>query len=316
MNRMFKLTKNEVKKTFSQKSTPIMLALLVVVVLIAGFILKANAPSTTDDWKIQLTQTNLTLQTQMALPQTGPSITIEQMQQQITTNNYRIDHDLPPIEGRSLWGFVIPVSALISLVSLLTIIVGAGAIAGEFSDGTIKLLLSRPFKRWKILLSKYLSVLLFALAGLVTLFVASFLIGGMFYGFSGVSQPFLAYTDGAVHEVNMLWHIFTTYGYGCVSLLMMVTFAFAISTVTRNNSLAVGISLFLMFTGSMIVNLLKDYSWVKYILFANTDLTQYINGTPLVSGMTMSFSLIVLAVYFVIFNTTSWLVFGKRDVAG
>ncbi|WP_243454622.1 ABC transporter permease [Desulfosporosinus fructosivorans] len=313
---MFKLTKNEVKKTFSQKSTPIMLALLVVVVLIAGFILKANAPSTTDDWKIQLTQTNLTLQTQMALPQTGPSITIEQMQQQITTNNYRIDHDLPPIEGRSLWGFVIPVSALISLVSLLTIIVGAGAIAGEFSDGTIKLLLSRPFKRWKILLSKYLSVLLFALAGLVTLFVASFLIGGMFYGFSGVSQPFLAYTDGAVHEVNMLWHIFTTYGYGCVSLLMMVTFAFAISTVTRNNSLAVGISLFLMFTGSMIVNLLKDYSWVKYILFANTDLTQYINGTPLVSGMTMSFSLIVLAVYFVIFNTTSWLVFGKRDVAG
>ncbi|MHB8075367.1 ABC transporter permease [Desulfosporosinus fructosivorans] len=313
---MFKLTKNEVKKTFSQKSTPIMLALLVVVVLIAGFILKANAPSTTDDWKIQLTQSNQTLQTQMALPQTGPSITIEQMQQQITTNNYRIDHDLPPIEGRSLWGFVIPVSALISLVSLLTIIVGAGAIAGEFSDGTIKLLLSRPFKRWKILLSKYLSVLLFALAGLVTLFVASFLIGGMFYGFSGVSQPFLAYTDGAVHEVNMLWHIFTTYGYGCVSLLMMVTFAFAISTVTRNNSLAVGISLFLMFTGSMIVNLLKDYSWVKYILFANTDLTQYINGTPLVSGMTMSFSLIVLAVYFVIFNTTSWLVFSKRDVAG
>jgi len=313
---MFKLTKNEVKKTFSQKSTPIMLALLVVVVLIAGFILKANVPSITEEWKTQLTQTNQTLQTQIALPQTGPGISKEQIQQEITTNTYRIDHDLPPIEGRSLWGFVIPVSTLISLVSLLTIIVGAGAIAGEFSDGTIKLLLSRPFKRWKILLSKYLSVLIFALAGLVTLFVASFLIGGMFYGFSGVSQPFLAYTDGAVHEVNMLWHIFTTYGYGCVSLLMMVTFAFAISTVTRNNSLAVGISLFLMFTGSMIVNLLKDYSWVKYILFANTDLTQYINGTPMVSGMTMSFSLIVLAVYFVIFNTTSWLVFSKRDVAG
>jgi len=97
---------------------------------------------------------------------------------------------------------------------------------------------------------------------------------------------------------------------------MMVTFAFAISTVTRNNSLAVGISLFLMFTGSMIVNLLKDYSWVKYILFANTDLTQYINGTPMVAGMTMTFSLIVLAVYFVVFNATSWFVFSKRDVAG
>jgi len=165
-------------------------------------------------------------------------------------------------------------------------------------------------------LAKYLSVLVFALVGLLTLFVASFIIGGLFYGFSGVTQPFLAYTDGVVHEVNMMWHILTTYGYGCVSLLMMVTFAFTISTVSRNNSLAVGISIFSMFTGSILVSLLKDYSWVKYILFANTDLTQYINGIPVVSGMTMSFSLIVLAVYFVIFNATSWLVFSKRDVAG
>jgi len=131
---MFKLIKNEVKKIFSQKSTPIMLALLVVAVLIGGFILKANTPTATNDWKIQLTQSNQTLQTQITLPQTGPGQTKEEMQQEIDTNTYRIDHDLPPIEGRTLWGFVIPVSALISLVSLLTIIVGAGSIAGEFSN--------------------------------------------------------------------------------------------------------------------------------------------------------------------------------------
>ncbi|WP_291299878.1 hypothetical protein [Desulfosporosinus sp. BICA1-9] len=134
LNRMFKLIKNEVKKIFSQKSTPIMLALLVVAVLIGGFILKANTPTATNDWKIQLTQSNQTLQTQITLPQTGPGQTKEEMQQEIDTNTYRIDHDLPPIEGRTLWGFVIPVSALISLVSLLTIIVGAGSIAGEFSN--------------------------------------------------------------------------------------------------------------------------------------------------------------------------------------
>ena len=113
----------------------------------------------------------------------------------------------------------------------------------------------------------------------------------------------------------MLLHILTTYGYGCVSLLMMVTFAFTISTVTRNNSLAVGISLFLMFSGSMLVEILKNYSWVKYILFANTDLTQYINGTPVIAGMTISFSLTVLAAYFIIFNAISWIVFSKRDIA-
>jgi len=165
-------------------------------------------------------------------------------------------------------------------------------------------------------LSKYISVLVFALVGLLTLFAASFLIGGIFYRFSGVNQPFLAYTNGAVYEVNMMWHIFTTYGYGCVSLLMMVTFAFTISTVSRNNSLAVGVSLFLMFSGNILVSILSKYSWVKYVLFANTGLTQYTNGTPVVSGMTMSFSLMVLAAYFVIFNAISWIVFSKSDIAG
>lgn len=315
---MFKLIKNEIKKTFSQISTPIMLILVVLVVLIAGFILKSNALSSAEknNWKTQLTKKNQTLQTQLNQPRTGPGQSKEQIQEEIKTNTYRIDHNLPPIEGRTLWGFVIPVSGLISLVSLLTIIVAAGSIAGEFSGGTIKLLLSRPFKRWKILLSKYISVLVFALIGLLTLFVSSFLIGGIFYGFSEVNQPFLAYTNGAVHEVNMIWHIFTTYGYGCVNLLMMVTFAFTISTISRNNSLAVGISLFLMFSGNMLVNILSKYSWVKYVLFANTDLTQYTTGLPVVSGMTMSFSLIVLAVYFVIFNATSWIFFSKRDIAG
>jgi ABC-2 type transport system permease protein len=317
LNRILKLINNEIKKTFSQISTPIMLVLLVVIVLVAGFIFKSNAPSAAEkkDWVMQLTQKNQALQTQLSLPQHGPRQDEEQMKEEIKTNTYRINHNLPPIEGRTLWGFVIPISGLISLVSLLTIIVAAGSIAGEFSGGTIKLLLGRPFKRWKILLSKYISVLVFALVALFTLFVASFLIGGIFYGFSGVNQPFLAYTNGAVHEVNMMWHIFTTYGYGCVNLLMMVTFAFMISTVTRNNSLAVGISLFLMFSGNILVNILSKYSWVKYVLFANTDLTQYTNGTPIVSGMTMSFSLIVLAAYFVIFNATSWIVFSKRDIS-
>lgn len=314
---MLKLIKNEIKKTFSQISTPIMLILLVVIVLIGGFILKSNAPSAAEkkNWKATLTQNNQILQTQLTLPQRGPREDKEQIQEEIKTNAYRISHNLPPIEGRTVWGFVISLSNLISLISLLTIIVAAGAIAGEFSGGTIKLLLARPFKRWKILLSKYISILVFGVVALITLFVASFLIGTIFFGFSGVNQPFLAYTNGAVHQVNMLWHIFTTYGYGCVSLLMMVTFAFMISTVTRNNSLAVGISLFLLFSGSMLVNLLSKYSWVKFVLFANTDLTQYTNGTPVVSGMTMSFSLIILALYFVVFNAISLIVFNKRDIS-
>ena len=195
------------------------------------------------------------------------------------------------------------------------IIIAAGIVAGEFNSGTIKLLLIRPLKRWKILVSKYLAVLLFALDALIILFIASFIVGGIVYGFSGASQPYLGFRDGNVIEINMLWHIFTTYAYACVNLLMMVTFAFMISTVFRNNSLAVGISLFLLFTGNALVGFLSQHSWVKYILFANTNLMVYVDGAPVAKGMTMTFSLLVLAAYFIGFNVISWLVFSKRDVA-
>ena len=319
MRRIFNLVQNENMKIFRQLSTYIMLGMLIVIVIAFGFISKNNAQqaSTNSDWKTQLTQQNTEMQkslTQIPSQGLGAEQSSAGIEKVIKTNTYRIEHNLPPQE-KIVWGFVTDLASAISLVSLFSIIIAAGIVAKEFNSGTIKLLLIRPLKRWKVLLSKYLAVLLFALDALILLFVASFLVGGIFYGWSGVGQPYLGFTNGNVTEINMLWHIFTTYAYACVNLLMMVTFAFMISTVFRNNSLAVGISLFLMFTGNMLVGLLSSYSWVKYILFANTDLTVYANGVPVVKGMTMTFSLLVLAAYFIIFNGISWLVFTKRDVA-
>lgn len=329
LRRMLNLVLNETMKIRSQLSTYIMLTLLIASVIAAGFIFKYNGQTTysNDDWKTQLTQQNKDLEKvlkkqkqndalEKVLSQTptGGVELKDVIEQDIETNNYRIEHNLPPTAGRTLWGSVTQTSDLISLVSLLSIIISAGIVAGEFIIGTIKLLLIRPLQRWKVLLSKYITVLIFTFGGLLILFSASFLVGGIFYGFGGVNQPYLSYINGNVTEINMVRHIFTTYAYACVDLLMMVTFAFMISTVFRNNAMAVGTSIFLLFTGKVLVSLLSKYSWVKYVLFANTDLTQYVKGVPIVEGMTLKFSLIVLTAYFVFFISTSWIFFSRRDV--
>ncbi|MCD8502315.1 MAG: hypothetical protein LRY71_12440 [Bacillaceae bacterium] len=137
----------------------------------------------------------------------------------------------------------------------------------------------------------------------------------MLFGFTTISQPHLVVENGLVVEKNMVAHILFLYLLRSVDLLMMVTFAFMISTVFRSSSLAIGLALFLMFTGTQVVMIFSQYVWVKYVLFANTYLAQHIEGTQLVEGMTMRFSLIVLAVYFLIFNFFSWVGFKKRDVA-
>lgn len=303
-------------KIFHHISTWIMIGLLIICVIGMGALYKyeLNSASTNSDWKTELTQQNKNLEEQMSKPQ-FPEQAKSAYYKVIDENNYRIEHNVPPIADNSLWGFIIKAAGLTSLISLFAIIIGSGIVSNEFSSGTIKLLLIRPSKRWKILLSKYLTVLISALAMLIILFVTSFLFGGLLFSFKGVTVPFLESNNGHFTEVNIFVHILTVYGYSCVKLIMMVTFAFMISTLFRNNALAIGLAIFLMFAGTVIVSTLTElgYKWVKYVLFANTDLTQYVNGNPVVQGMTLKFSIIVLLVYFVIFNVISWVSFMKRD---
>jgi ABC-2 type transport system permease protein len=130
-----------------------------------------------------------------------------------------------------------------------------------------------------------------------------------------INKPSLRPFFTIVDQVSIISHVINTYGYKCVDLIMIVTMAFMLSTVFRSSSLAIGISLGLLFVGSGIVDLISRYSWSKYYLFSNTDLTQYLNNKPVVEGMTLQFSIVVLLVYFIVFNLLSWSIFKKRDVA-
>lgn len=313
--KMVNLIRNENMKLYSRISTWVMIGLLILIVIGAGLATKFAVKSTENtDWKASLKTQNETYKTQ--IEQIGGIKTSrDTFEQAIKINEYRIEKDIPPVNNISLWGFVANCAGSISFIALFTIIIGAGIVASEFADGTIKLLLIRPTRRWKILLSKYITTLLSAIFMLIILFVFSFIFGGILFGFGSVSQPYLSYSNGTIREVSMVGHVFTLYGYNCVNLIMMATFAFMISTIFRNSSLAIGLSIFLMFTGNTIVTFLAQYDWVKYILFANTNLRMYSDGIPLVEGMTLGFSIIVLVVYFVIFNVISWLGFSKRDVA-
>jgi ABC-2 type transport system permease protein len=89
-----------------------------------------------------------------------------------------------------------------------------------------------------------------------------------------------------------------------------------LSCLTRNSALAIGLSIFLMFVGVTLVQFLVafDYEWAKYIVFANMDLSVYFEGSPMIESMTLTFSIVVVAIYLLAFNVLSWLSFTKRDV--
>jgi ABC-2 type transport system permease protein len=313
---MFSLIQNEWMKIFRRPGTYVMIAILILIVSVTGIFMKAQDQSVSSDenWKQVLQQENEALKRQL---ESSPlKMEREYYKKQIAINEYRIEHDIPLKEKYNAWSFVKDSSDLIILAGLFTIIVSAGIVASELTWGTVKLLLIRPINRSKILLSKYLTVLVFALLMLTILFVFSALLGGILFGMPEKTIPYLNYFDGEVVEQGMVVHLLIYYGLSSIEMIMLTTMAFMISSVFRNSSLAIGLSLFLMFTGSQFTALLSiKFSWAKYILFANTNLMQYVEGFPLLEGMTISFSIIVLLVYYLIFLFLAFYVFKKRDVA-
>ncbi len=219
----------------------------------------------------------------------------------ITFMMYKFDAPVMPMQPGPL-DIMMMSASFLTFVGIFSVIIAGDIVSSEFGWGTIKLLLIRPISRSKVLLGKYIAVLIFVLFFLVTLFIFSYLFGLIF--FSG--------GDSALTLKDVL----IEYAYNLPDLIMGFTIAFMISTIFRSSALSIGLSIFLMTVGaSLVVGLLSQYDWAKYILFLNTNLKQYADGgRPIIEGMTMSFSITMLVIYYVMFMVLSFWIFNKRDV--
>ena len=70
-------------------------------------------------------------------------------------------------------------------------IVAIDIVSGERSDGTMKMLLTRPIRRWKILLSKYVTMLFFISLILFLVGLFAYILSGLVFGYSGWNLPVL-----------------------------------------------------------------------------------------------------------------------------
>lgn len=226
--------------------------------------------------------------------------------------DYRLANSVEPLESFSREEFIMDPTGMGSIVLLLTVIAAAGIVAVEFSQGTIKMLLARPVKRWKILTSKFVAVNLFGVLLMVTGYVLTIVCAYLLFD-TGAGKA-LEWNGRDVVEVSIwgkgLYLLLLSFG----NVFIISVFAFMIGCVFRSSSLAIGLSLFIYFSGSMVVAMLSKYEIAKYLLFTHMDLTQFDTGMMLVEDLTMPFSLAVVSVYMLVFLFISYGTFIKRDV--
>lgn len=317
MSKLGNLIRNENMKIYRRPRTWMMIGFLLLAVgLMSGLMKWDESRSDHSNWQQSLTSQNQQMQKQLQDDKEIDSDYREYMTDTIKFNEYYLANDINPNE-QSLWDYVNSSASMVMLVTILTVIVAADMIAAEFTWGTIKLLLVGPASRMKIMMSKYISTMIFALLLLVIMFAAAFGAGAVLQGFDGLTLPHLTIgTDGLVQETSMIADSLQKYGYAVVSLFMYVTLAFMISAAFRSSSMAIAFSLLFMLVGNTLTMILSSYSWSKYLLFANIDLTRYLPGSePIRPEMTLGFSISMLVAYYVVFQLVSWLLFTKRDVA-
>lgn len=250
----------------------------------------------------------------------------KKLDEQVKMNLYRLEHNIDidvnstmsnSTDGATnFWSAMSMSTSLISLVGLLVIIIAGSCIANEFSQGTIKFLLINPVKRWKILLSKYFTVITFGYIMIALLFVVMIPFAGIFLGFDSISAPYLYISDGNVHEMSPFLHIIKLYLLNSVDVVVMATMAFALSSLFKSSALAIGAGVFCMMGGSTLIQILSmlKQDWARYLIFANTNLASIYEGKSLFPQHSLTFALVVIAVHMVIFLLTAWDGFTKREV--
>lgn len=207
-------------------------------------------------------------------------------------------------------------TVMAGLAGIFIIIIAAGIFANEYSNGTIKFLLINPVKRAKIFWSKYLSCITLFAGSLIIFYIIYFLFAMIICGADGTDGVFLSYADGVVKEQSIIIYSLKQYGLSAISMITSITLAFTISAFLRSTALAIAISLVIEFAGSTISLFLSQlgHDWGRYLIFSNTNLASFSNGIGMFPGQTLTFALVVIAVYMVIFLLTAYDGFTKKEI--
>lgn len=196
MREFANLVLNESEKIYRKKRIFVVMLILAILIPLFVYAQYREIETTqkrlgTTDWKVSLQQQIVDSQNRLnnsRLPEEWRDwlkVRVEQQQ-------YYLDYDINPMApGAPTFVRAFIEQGITLFIPLLVMIVAIDIVSGERSDGTMKMLLTRPIRRWKILLSKYVTMLFFISLILLLVGVFAYILSGLVFGYSGWNLPVL-----------------------------------------------------------------------------------------------------------------------------
>ena len=197
---------------------------------------------------------------------------------------------------------------------ILILIVSSITICEEFTKGTIKLLLIKPYSRGKILLSKYLACFLVFTICLMILIVTELLVGSYFFGIENLKLPIIVYNYNKKELMS-----FSIYTYMIIRILiklpffiMIETIAFCLSVFSLSTATSITVPLLIYLFDSTIVNITKEKG-IKIIYYFINNHWHFENYLWKMNSE-LNKSIIIYICYFIIIQTLTFCYFKKKNI--
>ncbi|WP_028391370.1 ABC transporter permease [Bacillus cihuensis] len=325
---MNKLIANEMMKLVARKRLIVIGAIVGILVILFTFAQYKEVQTQrerlgTDDWRDSLQQQIIDMQNRLGSNRISDDWR-EQIQVSVQQLQFYLDQDINPNEpGAVSFVRMFIENSTDLFIPLLIMIVASDLVSSEHTLGSVKLLLTRPVKRWRILLSKYITLLLatsfiVAMTGLI-----SYVLSGIVFGYHGWNAPIITgfVVEGGNVDTSRIKLIsqwkFLLMDFGLVWFVAVVvgTLTFMLSVLIRSTAQSMGVMLASLISGAILNNMVSSWESAKYLFMVNLKLTNYLNGiSPPIQGMTLLSSMLVLLVWWAVALILSFIVFTRQDV--
>lgn len=319
------LIQNETLKIIRRRRFTVVVAILVVILSLVSYSQVEKLRRTRNsNWRADLQERIARFENYVRRAR-GNEAWVRGTRTEIQRLQFYLDHDINPDQPTAPLVVRIFANAAGWLLPLLVAVIGSDIVSAEAAEGTNKLLLTRPVRRWKILTSKLITLLMFATLTLIVGAVIAWMVTSPFIPAGGWNAPMFngfQITGESVKVENVrqlpLWKdAMIAYGLEWYALLAVAAISLLLSVLFRSSAAAIGTMLASLIGGTILTRISPDWTAGKYLFVGALPLADYYSGqAPPYEGMSMTFCMVLLAVWSVASLVAAYAVFLRKDVFG
>ena len=323
---MINLIQNETLKVLRRRRFMIVIGILVAIMSMVTYAqYRQLERSRNQNWRAELQERIARYENRLRRGQMN-SAWVRSMRAEIRRLQFYLDRGInPELPTAPLIVRTFANAAGFLLLPLLVGILGSDIVSAENAEGTDKLLLTRPVRRWKILTSKLLTLWIFTSLTLACGAVLSYLIASIVLPPQGWDAPMFngfqisgdRFSLEGIRELPLWKDALIAYGLEWYALLTVASIALMLSVIFRSSAASIGTMLASLIGGTILTRVSPDWAAGKYLFVSALPLADYYSGeAPPYEGMTMMFCIALLGVWALAALVVAYGLFTQKDVFG